>query len=145
MVGVNAYLNFSRHTEAAFQLCRSVFGSDFKGPMHRFADIPPVPRQPPAAGADRELVTHVELPLLGGHVRMGTDAPESMGFTATPRNNVYINLEPDTRADTERLFQGLAACGQVEMPLQDMFWGAHFGSLTDRYGVRWMFNCAQKA
>jgi hypothetical protein len=30
--------------------------------------------------ADRQLVMHVELAILGGHVLMGTDAPESMGF-----------------------------------------------------------------
>ena len=26
------------------------------------------------------------------------------------------------------------------MPLQDTFWGAHFGMLTDRFGIQWMFN-----
>jgi PhnB protein len=31
------------------------------------------------------------------------------------------------------------------MALQEMFWGGYFGSLVDRYGVRWMFNCASKA
>jgi PhnB protein len=40
------------------------------------------------------------------------------------------------------LFNALAVGGLVEMPLQDMFWGAYFGSLTDNYGIRWMVNCA---
>jgi PhnB protein len=31
------------------------------------------------------------------------------------------------------------------MPLQDMFWGAYFGSLTDKFGVLWMVNCMQPA
>jgi PhnB protein len=30
------------------------------------------------------------------------------------------------------------------MPMQDMFWGAYFGSCTDRFGVMWMVNCAAK-
>jgi PhnB protein len=63
-----------------------------------------------------------------------------MGFTVTSGNNVYINLEPDTRPETDRLFAALAAGGAVEMPLQEMFWGGYFGSLTDRFGIRWMFN-----
>jgi PhnB protein len=46
----------------------------------------------------------------------------SMGFKLTLGNNVYINLEPDTRADTERLFNALGAGGTVEMALQEMFW-----------------------
>ena len=33
----------------------------------------------------------------------------------------------------------------IELPMADMFWGAVFGSLTDRFGVRWMFNCEAKA
>lgn len=96
------------------------------------------------AEADRNLVMHVELAILGGHVLMGTDAPESMGFTVRPGNNVYINLEPDTRGETERLFQALSVNGQIEMPLQDMFWGAYYGNLTDQFGIQWMFNCSNK-
>lgn len=113
-------------------------------PIARFRDIPATPGQPPLAEADRDLVLHVELPILGGHVLMGTDAPQSMGFTVTPGNNMHINLETDTRAETDRLFAALSAGGTVEMPLQDMFWGAYFASLVDRYGVRWMLNCAGK-
>jgi len=88
---------------------------------------------------------HVGLPILGGHVLMGTDAPESMGFTVTPGNHMYINLEPDTRTEAERLFNALAVGGKVEMPLQDVFWGAYCGSPRDRFGVQWMVNCAQGA
>ncbi len=87
------------------------------------------------------MVMHVELVLLGGHVLMGTDAPESMGFTVTSGNTTHINLEPDTRAEADRLFNSLSSGGVVEMPLQDMFWGAYFGSFTDRFGIRWMVNC----
>ena len=31
------------------------------------------------------------------------------------------------------------------MPLGDMFWGDYFGSCTDKFGVNWMFSCAQQA
>ncbi len=98
MARVSTYLNFPRCTEQAFTFYRSVFGGEFNGPIHRFAEVPAAPGQPPMAEADRNLVMHVELTILGGHVLMGTDAPESMGFTVTPGNNVHINLEPDTRA-----------------------------------------------
>jgi 3-oxoacyl-[acyl-carrier protein] reductase len=96
------------------------------------------------APGDADLVMHVGLPILGGHVLMGTDAPESMGFRLVPGDNVRISLEPDTRAEAERLFAALSAGGTVRMPLADMFWGAYFGSLVDRFGVCWMVNCAAK-
>jgi PhnB protein len=145
MARVSTYLNFPRSTEPAFLFYKSVFQSEFSAPIARFGDIPPHPGQPALADADKELVMHVELPILGGHVLMGTDAPESMGFSVAAGNNVYINLEPDTRAETNRLFEALSDGGKVEMPLQEMFWGGYFGSIIDKFGVRWMFNCANKS
>jgi PhnB protein len=75
---------------------------------------------------------------------MGSDASASMGSKVNFGNNVHINLEPDTRAETERLFHALSNGGKVGMPLQDMFWGAYFGSCTDKFGVQWMCNCPNK-
>lgn len=144
MARVSTYLNFPRSTEAAFEFYRAVFRSEYAQPIARFRDMPAAPGQPPLAEADLDLVLHVELPILAGHVLMGTDAPESMGFKLSPGNNVYINLEPDSRAEADRLFAALAEGGQVEMALLEMFWGGYFGSLVDRYGTRWMFNSASK-
>lgn len=87
---------------------------------------------------------HVALPLLGGHMLMGTDAPESMGFTVQTGNNVYINLEPDTREEVDHLFAALSTGGNIEMPPQEMFWGDYFGSCSDKFGIHWMFNCSAK-
>lgn len=144
MAKVSTYLNFNRQTEEAFLFYKSVFKTEFAGPLMRFGDGPPCPGQPPMSPADAKLVMHVALPTLGGHLLMGTDCPESMGHKLTMGNNVYINLEPDTRAEADRLFAALSQGGQVEMALQDMFWGAYWGTLTDRFGVHWMFNCAAK-
>jgi len=85
MARISTYLNFNRTTEAAFVFYKSVFGTEFTAPIARFKDIPPQPNQSPLAEADKNLVIHVELPILAGHVLMGTDAPESMGFTITSR------------------------------------------------------------
>lgn len=75
---------------------------------------------------------------------MGTDAPESMGFKMNFGNNVHINVEPDSRAETKKMFESLSTSGVAIMELQDMFWGEYFGTCTDKFGVQWMFNCAQK-
>lgn len=144
MASVSTYLNFPRHTEEAFAFYKEVFGTEFSGPVNRFKDVPPSPDQPPMAEEDANLIMHVCLPILGGHLLMGTDAPESMGFKVNTGNNVYISLHPDSRAETDRLFAALAEGGKIESPLQDMFWGDYYGSLTDRFGVQWMFNCSVK-
>jgi PhnB protein len=145
MANVGIYLNFPRNTEDAFTFYRSVFGGDYtRGGISRFRDIPVSEGMPPIAEEDKNLVMHVELPILGGHLLMGTDAPESMGFKVNFGNHVHINLEPDTRAETKRLFDALAAGGTVTQELQDMFWGTYYGSCTDKFGVQWMFNCTEK-
>lgn len=147
MASVSTYLNFERDTEAAFNFYKSVFGGEFNGQgITRMESVPQQDGMPPLSEADKKLVMHVELTILGGaHKLMGTDAPESMGFKLNKGNNVSINLHPDTRKETERLFKGLSAGGKVTMELQDMFWGDYFGSCTDKFGVSWMFNCSEKA
>ena len=107
--------------------------------------MPPAPGAPELSAAEKNLVMHVEVPITAGHVLMGTDAVESMGHTLTVGTNVSIMLEPDTRAEAKRLFESLALGGKVTMPLQEMFWGAHYGALTDRFGVLWMVSCAERA
>lgn len=144
MARVSTYLNFPRNTEEAFNFYKSVFGGDFVGGINRMGEVSMQEGQPPIAEADKNLVMHVALPILGGHILMGTDAPESMGFKVNFGNNIYINLEPDTRAETDKLFSALSAGGKVGMPLQEMFWGDYFGSCTDKFGVQWMFNCRSK-
>lgn len=144
MASVSTYLNFPRNTEEVFNFYKSVFGGEFGGDgISRFGDIPPSDDMPPMAEEDKKLVMHVELTILGGHKLMATDAPETMGFQVVKGNNVYINLEPDSREETKQLFDALSEGGVVTMELQDMFWGAYYGSCTDKYGINWMFNFAQ--
>lgn len=145
MTQVSIYLNFNGTTEEAFNYYKSVFGGEFEGNgMMHFGDIPPTEGMPPIPDADRNLVMHVSLPILDGFQLMGSDAPESMGFSIKQGNNIYINLMPPTRAETRRIFTALADGGSIEQELQDMFWGDYYGSCTDRFGIRWMFNCPEK-
>jgi PhnB protein len=142
MARVSTYLNFPNYTEEAFTYYKKVFGSEFTAPgIRRMGDMPPMEGVPPTPKELKNLVMHVELPITGGHLLMGTDAPEQMGFKVNFGNNIYINLEPDTKEETKRLFDALCEGGVIEMELQDMFWGAYFGSCTDKYGLKWMFNC----
>ena len=146
MARTSTYLNFPRNTEEAFNFYKSVFGGEFGGDgAAHFSDIPPSDGTPPLAEEDKNLIMHIELPIVGGHILMGTDAPESMGFNVNFGNNVHINLEPDTRVETKKLFNALSAGGKVTMELQDMFWGAYYGSCTDKFGVQWMFNCVEES
>ena len=149
MANTGTYLNFPRGTEEAFNFYKSVFGGDFMGPIMRHGDMssddmPPPEGSPPLSDEDKQAIINITLPILNGHLLMGSDLPESMGVTLTQGNTVQIVLDPDTRAEADNLFAGLSAGGTVQDPLQEMFWGDYYGSLTDKFGVLWIVNCTSK-
>lgn len=145
MARTSTYLNFSRNTEEVFNFYKTVFGGDFvDGKINRFGEIPVTEGMSPISEDDKNLVMHVALPILGGHLLMGTDAPESMGFKVIKGNNVYISIHPDSRLESDVLFAKLSVGGVVEMSMQDMFWGDYYGSLTDQFGIKWMVNYSAK-
>jgi PhnB protein len=141
---VSTYLNFQGKTEEAFNFYRRTFGTEFQGQLMRFGEMAPPPGAPPMAEADRKKILHIELPILAGHVLMGTDMLESMGQTLKVGNNTTINLECDTRAEADKLYAALSDGSTEGSGMAPMFWGAYWGSCLDRFGIRWMFNAPLK-
>lgn len=144
MSRVSTYLNFMGQTEEAFNFYASVFGTTISGEIFRMGDMGPGAGGTELTEDEKKKVGHVELPILAGHVLMGTDMLESMGHQLQVGNNVTINLEPDTREETERLYAALSDGGSESTGLSQMPW-AYWGCTLDRYGVRWMFNCYDAA
>jgi len=135
MSALNPYLNFMGNTEEAFNFYKSVFGGDFPMVM-RFKDTPEATKVPPN---EQDKIMHIALPI-GKNVLMGSDALESMGHKSTAGNNFSLSISAKNKEEADQVFNGLAAGGQVTMPLENTFWGAYFGMLTDKFGVQWMVN-----
>jgi PhnB protein len=55
-------------------------------------------------------------------------------------SNISLSLHFKTLESIEKAFAALSIGANVTMPLQDTFWGARFGMLTDKYKINWMFN-----
>jgi len=140
MPKMNPYLNFDGKAEEAFNFYKSVFGGEFTG-LHKMADAPGTEGLPEN---EKNRVMHVGLPISGETILMASDIIPSAGHTLKEGNNVHISLHPDSREEADRLFNGLSAGGQVEMPLQDTFWGAYYGNFRDKYGINWMINYAKE-
>jgi PhnB protein len=140
MSRVNTYLNFMGNTEEAFNLYSTVFGTEVISPITRFRDIPSDPNMPALSDEELNQILHVELPILAGHVLMGTDMLASMGHQLRIGNNTTISLELDSKNEADRLFAALSAGGSETMGMQDMPWGAYWGVCLDPFGVRWMFS-----
>jgi PhnB protein len=131
MARVSTWLHSAGSAEVVFNFYKSVFKTEFVAPIVHFGDLPTAPGQPPWPADQAKPVMKVALPILGGHVIIGNDAPASMG-QRIQGNNVTLNLEPDTRADVDRLFAALKVGGSVEYEPTEMPWGGYWGSLIDR-------------
>lgn len=136
MAGVSIYLNFKGNTEQAFVFYRSVFGGEFSL-LQRFKDMP---GNDQVSKTDMEKLIHISLPLDENVTLHGTDALDNMGRNLVEGNNVSILLDAKSKIEAETLFDKLSANGSVEMPLQDTFWGAYYGSFKDKFGIYWMIN-----
>ena len=137
MARVNTYLNFQGQAEEAFSLYAKTFGTEVTA-LSRFSDMPAGGPEVPAE--ERNLVLHVELPIIGGHILMATDMLRSMGQETRIGNNTTLSLDVDSREEADRLYGALSEGGSEGAPMADMPWGAYWGVTLDRYGIRWMVN-----
>jgi PhnB protein len=137
MVTINPYLNFPGTTEEAFNFYKSVLNGEIIG-LQRFKDTPEATKLP---AHEQEKMMHMSIAFGKGNLLMATDALESMGHKVTAGTNFHLTVNTESKDEANRVFKGLAAGGQITMPIEDMFWGAYFGMLTDKFGIQWMVTC----
>lgn len=134
MALINPHINFNGNAEEAFHFYRSVFGGEF-AKLVRFKDIESP--EMPIAEHEREKIMHISLPI-GDNFLMANDVPEILGKTNENENRSKISISTKSREEADRLFNGLSAGGQIEMPMSDSPWGSYFGMFRDKYGIEWM-------
>lgn len=139
MAKLNPYINFNGNTEEAFNFYKSVFGGEFAAVM-RFKDVPSPEGSTPVAEQDSDKIMHIALPIGEGNILMATDMLESMGQKLEEGNNFSLSLSCKSKEEADELFGKLSDGAKVEMPLAISFWGAYFGMLKDKFGVRWMLD-----
>ncbi len=60
-------------------------------------------------------------------------------------NNMALCVHCGSEEEINRFFSKLSAGGEIVEDLREQFWGSIYGELTDKYGVRWMFNYDKNA
>ena len=139
----STYLHFSGTAEDAFNFYKAAFGTEFVEPIVRMGDLPAQPGQTELSAEEQNQVMSVKLPITGGHLLIGNDAPAWMG-TLVHGNAMDIGVELDTYAEADRIFAALSEGANVEYPFQEMFDGNYFGSLVDKFGTQWLVGCTAK-
>jgi len=132
---LNPYLVFDGQCETAFKFYHQCLGGKIEA-LFPFGKTPSADHVPPGW---QKKIMHASL-IVGENVLMGSDAPPDhykapQGFS--------VSLQVKEPAEAERVFHALAEGGTVQMPIQQTFWSARFGMLTDRFGIPWMVNCEQ--
>jgi PhnB protein len=131
---MNPYLNLNGTAAQAIQLYEKALGARAEQVM-RFGDAPGMEAE------NKDRIMHALL-RIGPHALMISDTMPGDAFAVG--TNLHVCLDFDDLTDMASRFEALSAGGKVTVPLNDTFWGARFGMLTDAYGVSWMFNCLIK-
>ncbi|MFE3870426.1 VOC family protein [Flavobacterium sp. ZS1P70] len=134
MALINPHINFNGNAEEAFNFYKSVFGGEFAKIM-RFKDL--ASTEFPVAENEANKLMHIALPI-GKNILMGNDVPESMGSVNENENRSKIAISAESREEADKLFSGLSAGGNIEVPIGDSPWASYFGMFRDKFGIEWM-------
>lgn len=137
-VQLNPYINFNDNTEEVLNFYQSILGGTVT--LSRFSEY--ASPEMPVAKEHENLVMHGVLST--DHLELFAADALPIGGT-TPGTNITLSLSGDDEATLTKYFEGLAAGGTVEQPLEKAPWGDSFGMLTDKYGIHWMVNISDSA
>ena len=133
MAIINPHINFNRNAEEAFNFYKSVFGGEFTK-IIRLKDI--FSPEFPVAENEADKIMHIALPI-GKTFLMANDVPASMGTVNENENRSKIFVSAESREEADKLFNGLSAGGNIEVPISESPWGTYFGMFGDKYGIEW--------
>jgi PhnB protein len=119
----------------AFNYYKTVFGGEFSY-LSKFGEMPPQEGYEISEN-EKERIMHISLQISEEAVLMGSDSSSFSG-DATVGNNISLSLNTSEKEEADRLFDELSDGGTVTMPMDNTFWGAYFGMVTDKFGINWM-------
>lgn len=82
----------------------------------------------------RDWIMHGTLQIGEGQLMMSDNI---MG-TSDAMAGVSVMLSYPTTKEAASVYAALSEGGLQEMPFEPTFWSAGFGTLTDKFGIRWM-------
>ncbi|HKO79463.1 MAG TPA: VOC family protein [Chitinophagaceae bacterium] len=132
MAQINAYLNFNGNCREAMTFYKNCLGGEL---TVQTVEGSPIEFQCPPSM--KHQVLHASL-LKGNLVLMASDMIEPEGYIKG--NTIALSLNCSSEREIKTFFTRLSSGGQITHPLEKQFWGATFGVLTDKYGIKWMLN-----
>ena len=134
MAQITPHINFNGNAEEAFNFYKSVFGGEFSN-VTRLKDMGNISF--PIDEDDANKIMHIALPI-GKNILTGNDVPSFLGKVNENENRSKISITAESKEEADKLYNGLSAGGNIEMPIDDSPWGAYFAMFRDKYGIEWM-------
>jgi PhnB protein len=125
------YIIFNGNCEEALKFYEKALGGTI-GQISRYGDIPGGDTH----GQDPKWIMHSHFTANGNMLFMASDGPGNDKDSGM----ISLTLNFTDPGSIQNVFSKLSDSGTVTMPLQDTFWGATFGMLKDKYGIKWMLN-----
>lgn len=137
MTQINTYLTFSGNCREAMTFYKGVLGGELS--LQTIGESPMADKMPSSM---KEFILHSQLKN-GALLLLGSDMVSEKGLQKG--NSVSLMLNCSSEAEIKNWFEKLAAGGQVDHPLENSFWGALFGDLTDKFGNHWLLHFDKKS
>ena len=125
-------LHFNGECEAAFKFYERCLGGKMAF-LLTWGDSPMAKNAPPEWSRK---ILHARLNL-GNVDLVGGDVPNDY----QPPQGFGLLLSVTDPQEAERLFKDLSQNGNVTVWLQETFWAARYGFVTDQFGIPWEINC----
>ncbi len=132
MTQINAYVGFNGRCREAMTFYKECLGGELT--LQSVAETPAAAQCP--EGMQHQIM-HAAL-TKGPLLLMGSDMVGPDGFNEG--NNIALSLNCSSEEEINTFFSKLGEGGKIIDELKTQFWGALFGVLTDKFGIRWMFN-----
>ena len=120
MIKINPWINFNGNAEEAFDFYKSVFGGEVRKALN-----------------DENYMMYITLPLGKDNMLIANNVPESMGRVNENENRSKIAVSTESKEEAEKIFNGLSAGGNVEVPMSNGM-GSYMGMFRDKYGIEWI-------
>ncbi|HKP70780.1 MAG TPA: VOC family protein [Pyrinomonadaceae bacterium] len=133
---INSYLTFNGNCRDAMSFYKDCLGGELE--FQSIGDSPLADNLP----ADmKDCILHSTL-TNDTLVLLASDMAPSAGLVRG--NSVSLSLDCASEDEIRECYSKLASGGTADYPLEQTFWGALFGGLTDRFGNHWLLNYSSR-
>ncbi len=130
-MSVIPYLTFNGTCREAMTFYADVFGTQIDM-MMKASEMPDFPVPP----GKEDQIAHCNIKVGGGEIY----ASDAIMGDDEPMAGCSVMVSLPSNAECKAAFDKLTSGGTTTMPFQPTFWSAGFGTVTDKFGTKWMIS-----